>query len=295
MSRIEDQEAERIERVRQEAQAAAKRADAKRIDQDRQFSRYVAQTQQQNAQQQNKDQRNFAQNQNANQMLMAKRGINANQLSGNMIQNRANGNDSQRAQNKAKNQELSQRQNPLLAQSNKSQNLATGNMAVTGRGQSSGQNKQRSRQEDKQGAAAEQEAAGQRAMFALPGQAIAATDGVGARASSNTAGAPGRLLSQEVIDELVARVQQGVDAKAGRNDIGAVRIELKDNVLAGSTLLFEHEEGSGKLSLKITTGDEEVARLLSSNSTAQELGRALKDSKLHLTELEVNGDKVIRS
>jgi hypothetical protein len=294
MGRIEDNDADRIERMRLEAQAAAKKADTKRTDNDRQFGQLVAKAQDTKGQQEQKSQQRSEQQNSANQMLMARRGIKSNNESGARIDERAMGNDAKRASGKSRDMDNAKNSAALLRQnqggSKTSTNMAVGNNAGHG-----GRNQKSPNREEKKEAVGK-EASDKAANFAALSQgAIAPLDGLGAQSSSGTAGAPGALSSKEVIDELVARVQQGVEAKAGRTDVDTIRIELKDNVLAGATLTFSHEVGSGKLQLKIETGDEEVERLLSASATAQELSRALKHSGLILSELEVNDNKVVRS
>jgi hypothetical protein len=293
MGRIEDNDAERIERRRQEAEQAAKKADVKRIDVQRQFGAIVAKSQESRGQQQHQDQARSDQQNSANQMLLARRGIASNKISGQNIDDRAMGNDAKRADSESRAMQSAHGRANLQRKA-EGKTATSQDMAVSGRsGGGSKQDRSQTKEERKEGAS--KEAAVKEASFAALGQAIAAMDGVGAKASSGTAGAPSQLSTKEVIDELVARVQQGIEAKAGRNDIDTIRIELKDNVLAGATLTFQHEVGSGKITLKVETGDEEVERLLSASATAQELSRTLQHSKLILSELDVNDNKVIRS
>lgn len=294
MGRIEDNDAERIERVRLEAQAAAKKADTKRTDNDRQFGQLVAKAQDAKGQQEQKSQQRSDQQNNANQLLMARRGIKSNTESETRIDARAQSNDASRAGRKNRDNDNAKNTAALLRQHQSGAKTST-NMAVNNSaGHGGKQHKSPEREEKKQGA--QKDAAQSAASFAALGQAaIAAVDAMGSKSSSGAAGAPGALTSKEVIDELVARIQQGVAAKAGRADVDTIRIELKDNILAGATLTFSHEVGSGKIQLKIETGDEEVERLLSASATAQELSRTLKHSHLVLSELEVNDNKVVRS
>jgi hypothetical protein len=295
MGRIEDNESDRMERARVDAETAAKKAaETKRTNDQRAFATYVSKSQNARGENQKQEQGRSEQQNNAQQMLLARRGYKNNELSGQRLADGRMGNDALRSSTKARDMQGAQARGKLQRE-NSERSTGSQPMAVSGRG-GQGENKGRSQgqHQRKEGAGGQPETS-PTASFAVGNQAIAAMDGVGARASSGTAGAPGQLSQKEVIDELVARVQQGIEAKAGRPDIDTIRIELKDNILAGSTLTFSHEVGSGKVSLKVETGDEEVQRLLSASSTAQELSRALGRSELVLSELDVNDNKIIRS
>lgn len=127
---------------------------------------------------------------------------------------------------------------------------------------------------------------GEEALAAAGLSAQQTVQGVSAQETS-TSGAGLHTDLQQIINELVDAVHKGVD----KNNFGFMHIELKSHVLSGSSLSLQSTpEG---INLKIQTDDDEVARLLSSGNTAQELGRTLESRGVKLKSFEVNAERVL--
>lgn len=102
-----------------------------------------------------------------------------------------------------------------------------------------------------------------------------------AAASQKSAGGTS-VATQRIIDEIVKNVRKGMSAKG----MGTIQIDLKDNVLAGSSLLIT--SGKDGVSIRVTTFDKQVERLVGSGGSLKELQKAFSDKGLVLKELTIN-------
>ncbi|HET6347408.1 MAG TPA: hypothetical protein VFH51_20930 [Myxococcota bacterium] len=294
MSRVEDREAERIEQRLQEQKLMEKRLESKRSAESQTFSKYVAGLQQSRAQDgKAQDERKGATHQqgqqSAREALMARQGITANRVAQDM---QAHGDAAllrNRRQVEGKEAERGERRAMLERLQDGQEKKTVTHNPVTAKHGSDGSTQERDK--DKK-AAGSRDPAKDGAFQGMTGGAFTPVAGIAAsQYGSSSAGAPAALSAKEVIDELVARVvehvYQGVDAKG----FGLIQVQLRDNVLAGSTLTL-HSTAAG-VSLKVATGDPDVERLLSAGATAKELSTVLEGRQIRLTGLEVNDLKVI--
>jgi hypothetical protein len=290
MSRIEDNEAERAERLKQEQRLQQKAVDAKKIELSRQFSTVVTRMQETRGQNNKQDAERNAQKQSASRNVMARNGIVANNAQGQMLTRRAGLHDESRRIAQDKEGERTQQRAGLKQEQQAKANTSGETRAVTGGGKKQGQDAN-SRNQEPSRTTAEKDAAAQTSMtFSVQVHATAnAIDGVGGRTGALTGGAPATLTAKEVIDQIVSQVRAGMDSKG----FGLIQIDLRDDVLAGSRLTFL-SSASG-VHLKVETGDQDVERLLSSGQTANELSRAMTAARITLTGLEVNGTRVLGS
>ena len=91
---------------------------------------------------------------------------------------------------------------------------------------------------------------------------------------------------QQMIDQIVEAVYQGVDGKG----FGHMHIELKGHVLNGSTLGVQSTRDG--VAIDFRTDDDEVGRLLAAGGSLQALSRGLAARKVKLKSFSVNGEEV---
>lgn len=288
MGRIEDNEAERTERLKQERKLQEKAQDSKRVADTRQFSQVVAQMQQARGQNTKQDTQQQQQKQAASRTLMARNGIANNEVRSQALSRNSRLNDEGRRLLQQKDGERMRGQEELKGQQATKSHTSGETRAVTGGRQqqkdsnAEGQNERRSK------GAPKQEAPPPDTTFAAQVHATAqAISGVDGRAGALTGGAPSMLTAKEVVDHIVSQVRTGMDQKG----FGLIQIDLRDDILAGSRLTFLSSQSG--VHLKIDTGDQDVERLLTSGATAHELSVAMKRADIHLTGLEVNGTRVL--
>lgn len=287
MGRIEDNEGDRIERARQEAQAAAKKLDTKRTDEARQFGVLVQKSHETKKESGKKENESQGQKDSANQKLLARRGIHGNQTSQSLRARGQQGNERTRRDALDREGARLTKKGALERKDVDAGRADNGGGAIRRTQGKGGADAQGQRERGKEGASASQESTqGREAFVQAMGQAVAPLAGLGTEIRGS-AGAPSQLTAKEVVDEIVSRVRQGVD----EHGLGLIEFDLKDNVLAGSRLTLHHTKDG--IAIKFQTGDEEVAQLLSSSVTGQELARAMDRAKVKLNGLEVNGKKVL--
>jgi hypothetical protein len=117
--------------------------------------------------------------------------------------------------------------------------------------------------------------------FGAQGQGVAQTQGAQASGPAQVQGKSGPQLPQAVIQQIVERVMVGVN----KEGLSQFRIELKENVLAGSVLTITAKDG--KISAHFETRDKNVGRLLKASEGP--LARAFAHKGLTLERLEVTG------
>lgn len=287
MSRIEDNEAERAERLAQERKLQDKAVDTKRVADARQFSQVVAQMQQSKGQNARQDAQKEQDKQAASRTLMARNGIANNDAQGSLLgrNNRLNDEgrrllqqkDGERARGR---EDFKNDHKPKTATSGETRAVGGGaKQGKEGKPQGQGQDDRRVKGET---------AAPTGMQFAQQVHATAnAVTGIGGRTGALGSGAPASLTAKEVIDHIVSHVRAGMDSKG----FGLIQIDLRDDILAGSRLTFLSSQSG--VHLKVDTGDQDVERLMSSGQTAHELTVAMQRADIKLTGLEVNGTRVL--
>ena len=294
MSRIEDNEAERAERLAQERKAQQKEIDAKKVTQERQFSQKLAQMQQIRGQQSRQDAQKEQQKQAASRTLMAKRGIASNDAQGAMLSRNNRLNDESRRLLQQKEGERALGREVAQGDQKPTSNVSGETRAVSG-GARQGKKGGSQSQEERQAKSQAKETATPTGMdFAAQVHATAnAIAGVGARTGPLGSGVPATLTLKAIIDHIVHHVRAGVDSKG----LGLIQIDLREDILAGSRLTFLSSQ-NGVVHLKIDTGDPDVERLMTSGQTLHDLSKAMehagvKQEEIKLT-VEVNGSRVLR-
>lgn len=293
MGRIEDSEAERMERARQDRKVQEQQLKTKQIAEHQQFQNFVKTAQNLKGQNNKQDQQKSELTQDAKRSLMARRGIEANNSSERLW---SSGNQSNvRSREKV----LSKEQERAGARENLARGQAEGQRSnkSTEKGISRGgakQQEQPSQQKEMQRPKdAGKDAPLPATTFAAIGQAaIQALDGMGAKASGKSSAAEQADKVQRMIAEIVQSVRQGVD----KNGFGLMQITLHDDIMNGATLTVLSSQSG--IHLKIDTNetgqrrsDRPIENLLT--SSANELNRAMEQAKVKLVGLEINGEKVI--
>lgn len=287
MSRIEDNEAERAERLAQERKLQDKAVDAKRVAENRQFSQVVAQMQQGRGQSTRQDAQKEQEKQDASRTLMARKGISTNDAQGQMLGRNNRLNDEGRRLLQQKEGERA-RGREDFKNDHQPVSSTSGETRAVGGGAKQGKEGKPQSQEERRAKASTKEAATAGIDFAAQVTATAnAISGVNARTGALGSGAPASLTAKEIIDHIVSQVRAGMDSKG----FGLIQIDLRDDILAGSRLTFLSSQSG--VHLKIDTGDQDVERLMTSGSTAHELTVAMKRAEINLTGLEVNGTRVL--
>lgn len=285
MSRIEDNDIERQERIKQEQKLQEKALDAKRQDASRQFSTVVSQMQQGRGQENKKDAEHSEQKQSASRSLMARQGIDGNRLTGQNLARNSALNDEGRRQAQAKDGEQAAKRG-AIKQDQAPIGRTSGETRAVGGGAKQGQDSKSQSNEERRAKASSKEAAESTGAVFSAHATANAVDGVGGRTGA-LGPAQAALNAQDVIKQIVAQVRSGMDSKG----FGLIQIDLRDDVLAGSRLTFLSSQSG--IHLKVETGDQEVERLLSSGATAHELTTAMAAAQIKLAGLEVNGARVL--
>ena len=292
VSRIEDDDAERAERLRQDRKLQEQQLKTKQLSEDKQFQSYVAKAEESKKQNDAHDQQKNETNQNARQSLLARRGIDNNERTTRMFGDGAasNARNRERLVNDSKGQQKAGEDAPK-PQAGGGDTRAT-RMGVRGGG-SRQQDDAQSREEPKRPRNTGANAPLASAAFAAIGQAaVQALDGMGARTKASSAVEQADKV-RKMIEEIVAGVRQGLEV-GGKNAF--MEITLNGDTLNGARLtVLSNDSG---IHLKVDTNelgarrsDRPVESLLVSSAT--ELSHALQAANVKLLGLEVNGEKVI--
>ena len=91
------------------------------------------------------------------------------------------------------------------------------------------------------------------------------------------------LTQQQMIDSIVKNVRQGVSAKG----LGVIQIDLKDDVMSGSSLMISRDK-DGAISVKVSTLDEQVKNLMEAGDSMQVLQKAFADKHIVLKDFSVD-------
>ena len=299
MSRIEDNEAERMERARQDRKLQEQQTRTKQLAEGQQFRAFVAKGQETKKQDTRGDQQRSEQNQQASRNLLARRGIDANRGSERMAASNAANNEETRTRLGGKDrernrlrEELGEREHAAGGQqSGRSDPMGIGRSGSRGGdkdrgsgGEQRGRDVQRSETAPSPAATTSYAAIGQAAVQAL--------DGMGARASGRSLSAADQAEKiRAMLDAIVKGVKQGMD----KEGFGLIEVTLNDDVLGGTKLTVLH--GQSGVHLKIDTGEHGAAQHERPNETllkasAGGLMRAMERAKVKLVGLEINGEKV---
>ncbi len=288
MSRIEEDEAARAERLAQERKLQDKAVDAKRAEVRQQFSQVVAQMQQSKGQNARQDAQKEQEKQAASRNLAARNGIASNDAQGAMLSRNTRLNDEGRRLMQQKDGERAQGREKFAAE-HKPTSSTSGETRAVGGGAKQGKHDRSSGQQERRTKGTSPEASATAgAEFAAQVHATAnAITGIESRTGGLPGGAPATLTAKEIIDHIVSQVRSGMDSKG----FGLIQIDLQDDVLAGMRLTFLNSQSG--VHLKVNTGDQDVERLMTSGQTAHELTVAMKRADISLTGLEVNGTRVL--
>ncbi len=278
---------DRVEERREEqrildARLEKNRVDLKKQDDNKAFSKVVANMQKVGKESVNQNGNRQKQTAQASTRLMARRGIDNNDYSQRLL-----GNSGER--NAATRRRLGDKDSEMTEMGARKQAADAQNAERAGRGAVTRDPNPRQNKDSSSKKETSREANENRREQALAGATGAATLqallGVSPKQSSSGAGAVHANV-QKMIDEIVSKVHTGLAA----NDKPVIHIELKESVLSGSALTIARE-GNG-VSLKIQSPNEEVTRLFSSGQTAHELAQALKRGGVNLNTFEVNNVRV---
>lgn len=298
MGRIEDNEAERAERLRQERKLQEQQLKTKQIAENQQFQHYVAKAQDAKKQDARGDQQRSEQNKEAGRMLLARRGLGANHTSQSLATKGAESNartrelarQSERARNQL--QQTLGNPDPLAARKESGRSDAMG----VGRG-ASGEGSEQGGQHGQRGQSKEvgaNAAPAPTTSYAAIGQAaVQALDGLGARASGRSVSAADQAEKvRAMIEAIVKGVRQGCDEQG----FGLIEVTLNDDVLGGSRLTVLNSQSG--IHLKVDTGEHGHSQTERPNeallkASAHELSAAMAAAKVQLVGLEINGEKVL--
>ena len=292
MGRIEDNEAERAERLAQERKIQEKAVEAKKVAENRQFSQVVAQMQQTRGQQSRQDAQKEQEKQAASRTLMAKRGIASNDAQGARLSRNNRLNDEGRRLMQQKEGERA-RGREVAQGDQKPTSSVSGETRAVGGGAKQGKEGRSQSQEERRAKASVKEEASTGMNFAAQVHATAnAITGVGGRAGPLGSGVPATLTTKEIIDHIVSQVRAGKDSKG----LGLIQIDLREDILAGSRLTFLSSQ-NGVVHVKLDTGDPDVERLMTTGQTLTDLSAAMQRAGINQPEinltLEVNGSRVL--
>ncbi len=108
----------------------------------------------------------------------------------------------------------------------------------------------------------------------------------GAQATSEASAAGGTTATPEVVGQLVREIAKFMHAGVDEMGKAMVEIGLNDGVLSGTRMRITRQ-GKDAISLEFTTKDSNIKNLLGSLGTRGDLGRALENAGIRLTELTV--------
>lgn len=301
MSRIEDNEAERMERARQERKLQEQQTRTKQLAEGQQFRAFVAKGQETKKQDARGDQQRSEQNQQASRNLLARRGIDANRGSERMAASNAASNEETRTRLGGKDRERNRLLHDLGEREHAAGGQQSGRSDPMGIGRSGGRGGDKDRDSgsggeqrgrDVQRSETAPNPAATTSYAAIGQAAVQALDGMGARASGRSLSAADQAEKiRAMLDAIVKGVKQGMD----KEGFGLIEVTLNDDVLGGTKLTVLHSQSG--VHLKVDTGEHGAAQHERPNETllkasAGGLMRAMERAKVKLVGLEINGEKV---
>ena len=275
-------ENERDQKRMEEARLAQQRSEVKRLGDSGEFKRVVASMQQHNAQATKQDAKQQEQKNQAKERLMVRQGRDDSGFTGKLAADGDKRLGAKREETGQKEGELSARRSLVVRTQGKKEDAGQqGNTRPGG-----GQAKKSGKKDDKKSRSGDGPSRSQELLAAHSGMRfVNPLSGLSTKSSTGAGAAP--LTSQQVIDQIVKAVRQGIDAKG----LGLIEVDLKDDVLAGAKLQIR-STGQG-ISLHVQSDNADVSRLLSSGATGNELAGALRLKNITLQSLEVNHRKVL--
>lgn len=297
MSRIEDNEAERMERARQERKLQEQQTRTRALADDQQFRAFVAKGQEIKKHDARGDQQRSEEKQAASRNLLARRGIDANRGAERLAARGTAGNDEVRTRLSGKDRERHLMREALGGREHAVAEQKSGRSDPMGVGRSGGggdkeRGGEQPRGRDAQRAEAQAPAANTTSYAAIGQAAVQALDGLGAKASGRSLSAADQAEKiRALLDAIVRGVKQGMD----KEGFGLIEVTLNDDVLGGTKLTVLNSQSG--VHLKVDTGEHGGAQHERPNETllkasAGQLLRAMQRAKVNLVGLEINGEKV---